>query len=366
MTVVHLIDSMGMFGAEYVIYNLLPVLQEYGVNPILGCLSPIESPGSDLGRELEKKNIKVEYINEKKKLSLKGLVAIYRVLKTNQVDILHVHGYKATILGGIIAGLLKIPLFSTYHAESGPRVELSTYVRIETFFLKNAFYIFAVSNIIKEELSSRGIKENKITVVYNGIEDPVEEEVSRDYHSDDRPIKVLCVGRLIPIKRYDLVIDAIHILKKEYPNIILSIAGAGPMEQTLKNKIDKYGLSDSINILGYVKNTKYLYQNADMFILFSDTEGSPIVLIEAMAQSLPIISSSVGAIPEMVRDKEEALLINPGDVFQLINSLQILIENPEMRKSLGRSARKRYEEKFTTRAMASFYIDRYKSCLQRI
>jgi glycosyltransferase involved in cell wall biosynthesis len=364
MTIVHLIDSEGMFGAEYVIYNLLPALQELGVNTVLGCLSPTNSTGSDIGRALEKRHIRVEYINEQKKISLKGLVSIYRILKRTHADILHVHGYKATILGGIIARLLKIPLFSTYHAEAGPRPELATYVKIETLFLRKASYIFTVSNIIRNELYLRGITKDKISVVYNGIEDPARENVkTKHVHSDNESINVLCIGRLIPIKRYDLVIDAIHSLHKEYPNISLSIAGSGVMEQSLKKKVEQYGLNDSIKILGYINDAMHLYQDADIFVLFSDTEGSPVVLIEAMAQSLPIISTSVGAIPEMVQNTKEALLVSPGDVSQLIDTLQMLIIHPELRKSLGKAARNRYEEMFTSKAMANSYIKQYEACL---
>ena len=112
MKIVHLINSEGMFGAEYMVFNLLIALKKLGADVIFGCLSPINSPGADLGRELAKKQIPVVFINEHKKISLRGLLAIFRLLKGSHADLLHVHGYKATILGGIIAAIMNVPLIS--------------------------------------------------------------------------------------------------------------------------------------------------------------------------------------------------------------------------------------------------------------
>lgn len=367
LRILHLIDSEGIYGAEIVLLNLLPALKKNDINVTLGCLSPIDSEGTELGKKLEKNSsIPVIFINEDKKISLQGLIAIYLAIKKIKANILHVHGYKATILGGLIAIMARIPLMATYHGEAKRTPELSTYVKIETYFLRKARKIISVSSRIKEELISRGISGNKISVIYNGIEDPTYGKPEKKHikNSTDFSPHLLCIGRLIHIKRYDIVIDAVNVLRNEFPGIGLSIAGTGPMDKKLKNKVTKLGLNSSVRFLGYVNNIKELYQNADIFVLSSETEGSPVVLIEAMAFSLPIVATSVGAIPEMIKHGVEALIIPPGNLPDLIESLRYLISRPETRCALGGAARRTFIAKFSSSVMARAYFHQYEAMLE--
>ncbi len=293
-------------------------------------------------------------------------MAIYKFLRRTRADLLHVHGYKATILGGIVAGIANVPYVSTYHGEAAQCPDLSTYVRIETTFLKRASRIFAVSRNIQDELLWRGITQDKIFIIFNGINDPTKGAFNhRNVLDTINSIKVLCIGRLITLKRFDLVIDAIHVLRYEFPEIKLSIAGSGPMESVLKRKLNSLGLEEVVSLLGYVKETDVLYREANIFVLFSDTEGSPIVLIEAMAFSIPTITTGVGAIPDMLHNKVDAIILPTGDLDQLIQSLRFLIIHPEVRESLGKSARKSFEKRFTSNAMAIQYSEQYTDIMQK-
>jgi glycosyltransferase involved in cell wall biosynthesis len=362
MNILHMIDSEGMFGAEYVIYYLLPVLRNLGVNVYFACMCPIDSPGADLGRRLEHKGVPVFYLNERKKLSTKGFHSIYRALRTSQADILHVHGYKATILGGFISRLIGVPMVTTYHAEAETYhgFKYRTYGAIETCFLKRASRVIAVSKLIKNGLISRGIPADQVSVIANGIDD-----LSRGFNVNARNNSphVLCIGRLIQLKRFDLVIKAISILKDEFPDLHLTIAGSGPLEDKLKWLADDLGISDRVSLPGYVIDPRELLSQADVFVLASETEGSPIVLLEAMIFSLPIIASKVGAIPDMLNGLNGTTLIKPGDQNQLLDALRCLLAAPVYRQSLGSAARHRYEKEFTSEIMASRYMSQYKACL---
>lgn len=366
MKVVHMIDSEGMYGAEHVLYNLLPRLREMGIDAMFACLSPTDTAGADLGRALEKKRVPVVYLNERKKISPKGLLAIYRTLKSSRAKILHVHGYKATILGGMVARAAGVPIISTYHAEAGKYPELSTYVRMETPFLRKAACVIAVSGVIRDELTQRGISKGKISVIHNGIEDPIRHSMA-DYRMTDESkseLGILCIGRLIPVKRFDLVIRAVSILRNEFPGVRLTIAGAGPLEAELKSMVKNLGLEDSVSLPGYVSDIAELFRNADIFVLPSETEGSPITLIEAMAFSRPIVASAVGAIPEMVCGNAGSKLVAPCNLEQLIDALGQFMSDPVYRRDSGRAARKQFESSFTVEAMAARYVEQYDSCLR--
>jgi glycosyltransferase involved in cell wall biosynthesis len=105
---------------------------------------------------------------------------------------------------------------------------------------------------------------------------------------------------------------------------------------------------------------------ADIFILPSETEGSPVSLIEAMAFSLPIIVTSVGAIPEMVEKGKSAMMIDPNDLTGLIESIRYLACHPEESKALGRAAREIFLTKYNSNTMASIHAAHYEAVLQNL
>lgn len=361
MNVLHLIDSQGLYGAEHVLLNLLPSLQSCAINSTLGCMSSISSPGADVGKELIKLGTPVIFLNETRKVSIKGLIAIYKAIKKTRADIIHVHGYKATILGGLISHLMRIPFLVTYHGEAKQRPELSNYIRIETFILRYAKHVIAVSSNIRSELIDRGIRENMTSVIYNGIKDPLLNVSKVNSKTSDQSVHLLCIGRLVLLKRYDIIIDSVNMLRHDFPNIIVSIAGSGPLTDILKHKANELDLNSHIKFLGHISETDGLYHKADIFLICSDTEGSPVTLIEAMAFSLPIIATSVGAIPEMVQNGVNAILVPPNDVKMITESIRLLITNPDLSRSLGKAARMRYLERFTSDVMAHAYFQRYNS-----
>jgi glycosyltransferase involved in cell wall biosynthesis len=305
--------------------------------------------------------IQVTFLNEKRKASLRGLKKIYDCLRNNGTEILHVHGYKAAVLGGLVARLAKIPVVMTYHGEAAYCPELSTQVKIENFFIRKASLLIAVSNRIRNELKSRGVPDHKIVVIHNGIADLAaikkKNELSVEY-SKFSP-HLISVGRLVQIKRFDLAINAVSQLKSLFPGIGLSIAGTGPLEETLRKQVANLNLDNNVQFLGYVRDVESLYSSADVMLLCSDTEGSPITLLEAMAFALPIIATSVGAIPEMVSNGKDVLLIRPGDLSQLVGAIAKLLNNSDLRRILCEKARKNYLKKYNSENMATKYMRIY-------
>jgi glycosyltransferase involved in cell wall biosynthesis len=362
--VLHVIDSGGFYGAEKVLVNLLLALKSKGVDVELACMSPINAEGSIIGRKVKALNIRVEFLNERHKISIKLLYKIYNLLKKNKYHIVHVHGYKATIVAGIIALLCRIPFVSTYHGEAKGTPELLAYIKIENIVLLFAKKIIAVSKAIKDELIKRKIKPYKIEVIFNGVRD-ISSTNSAGKNAFPDNIHVICLGRLIELKRYDLVIDAIGRLKNRYPNILLTIAGNGPIRDQLEEKIRKKDLFNNVRLLGYVEHVEELYKSANIFIISSETEGCPITLLEAMCFSLSIISTNVGAIGEIIEDGVDGILIGTNDVEELADSIEKLIEYTEFAAGIGKKARSKYLRNFTENAMADKYLEKYHTVLNK-
>jgi glycosyltransferase involved in cell wall biosynthesis len=364
--VLHLIASRGLYGAEQVLLNLLPALNAIGFSTTLGCISSSNYRVSDFTDTINARNVEVFSIPESGRMNLGTLRRIRQVIRETHADILHTHGYKATILGGLITRMTGTPLMSTCHGEASKRPDLSTYLSIENIFIRKATAVFAVSESIRGELIARRVPQQNITVIHNGIDDPIKMKTGSKNARDNtgRFPHILCVGRLIRSKRFDLAIQAVDALRGQFPSISLSIAGDGPDEDNLRRIVRERSLEGYVKLYGYVQDTISLYEDADIFLLPSETEGSPMVLIEAMAYALPIIVTSVGAVPEMVEDGKSALVLPPGDLDALVKTIEMLASNTERRSEFGAAARQRFLSHFSSDVMAKAYAQSYITVLE--
>lgn len=360
--VLHLIDSGGVYGIERVLLDLLPALQERGVPVLLGCLGPLGSPGCEVGKEAIGKGVPVVFFDERKKISAHGILAIRRTAGETKIGAIHTHGYKANILGGIAGLLTGLPLISTYHCEAAALPELSRYMRIEDFFLRRAHLVLAVSKRIREELVGRGVPGHRTRVVYNGAADRfgAGRRGSGRERSGFSP-HLLCVGRLERVKRHDLALDALRRLKAAFPASGLTIAGDGPLAEGLRKRVEETGLASAVALPGFVGDIRGLYDSADIFVLSSDSEGTPMALIEAMSASLPIVSTAVGSIPDVLTSGRDALLVPPNDVDALTRAVASLASDRRLAERLGRNGRRRFEEIFSRDSMAESYVRCYRS-----
>lgn len=148
-------------------------------------------------------------------------------------------------------------------------------------------------------------------------------------------ISLLFVGRITKYKGLKTLLDALLYLTKNKANkkrnIYLSIVGGGPDENRIRDIVKKYNLSKIVSFRGYISDRKSIlaiYDDCDIFIIPSVTEGTPKTIPEAMAKGLPIIATNVGAMPYMVKNGETGLIVEPGDSRQLQNAVQWLIDNP--------------------------------------
>ena len=134
------------------------------------------------------------------------------------------------------------------------------------------------------------------------------------------------VGRLNWAKGYDLLIESLNV-KKNHPNFQMKIVGDGPYRSKLENMIDQYSLKDNVFILGelHYKDIPRFYNSIDLYIQPSISEGSPITLKEAMASSLPILASTAGGIPEIIKHNETGILFENGNKKELELGLKKII-----------------------------------------
>ncbi len=155
------------------------------------------------------------------------------------------------------------------------------------------------------------------------------------------PCTVLFVGRLVPEKAPGLLLDAVADLRRSGEDVRAVVAGAGPLHASLRGRIDEEGLADAVELLGPVgqHDLPALYRRADVFCLPSDAEGIPVVLMEAMLTELPVVSTAVAGIPELVTP-QNGILIQPGDRRALVDALRSLVGDRARRSALGAAGRR--------------------------
>jgi glycosyltransferase involved in cell wall biosynthesis len=366
--VLHVVSSRGLYGIERMLLNLLPELKRQGCAVTLLCL---DGPDTEVGRAAQGLGISTVFIDCAERVTPRGWLDLYRMMAFHRPRLVHVHGYKATILAGAAALVRGIPGVATYHNSATRAAEhsrnLSWYFALETLVLKRLRGIAAVSTQIADELKARRVPDRRIRVIANGIAKPVAGSSERPISDQVKPFRpsILSLSRLVPEKNIHLVLDAVAALNTEFPHLGLIIGGDGPLLSDLRARASSLGIEDSIQWLGFVEDVWPLYEACDAFVLASQTEGMPIAVLEAMALELPIVASRVGGIPLMLNDGTEAMLVEPNDYRSLYEALRRLISDAPMRTNMAQAARARFERDYTAERMAESYIRLYDDVTPR-
>ena len=172
---------------------------------------------------------------------------------------------------------------------------------------------------------------------------------------------ILCVGRLVPAKGQHILLEACSILKKEGVLFQLTLVGDGPDKIALEQFAISSNLSNSIVFTGALgqDSVRNYYDKADLFVLASFAEGVPVVLMEAMAKEIPVISTRITGIPELIDHEHDGLLATPGDVEDLAKQIRIMLDNQELRHKFGQAGRKKvislYNQQINNQNMVNLF-----------
>jgi len=178
------------------------------------------------------------------------------------------------------------------------------------------------------------------------------------------PILVLAVGRLVQLKRQDVFLRAFARAHQSVPDLRARVVGDGPQRTILEQLAVELGVADVVEFLGIQHDMVPFYQNADMLVLTSDYEGSPNVILEAMACGLPVVSTRVGAVPDLVEDGQTGYVTDPGDVKAIASSIITLARDPQQRRQMGQLARAKVEAQYSLDLLGPRLLAIYKQVLR--
>jgi len=289
-----------------------------------------------------------------------SLVSLIRILKFEKPNILHLHGAKAGALGRLASLLLKDshviynPHGGSFHKFSGIKGML--YLFVERFLSNCTASYIGVSKYACNEIKKNiKLQENRIHLIYNGI-DPdgllrtPADTTSKDYKSKEYKNKfiVLYPAMFFEAKGHIELLYAIkHSRETLNENIVLLLAGDGPLRSIIESKIKMLDLGKQVGMLGFIKEIYSIMYISDLVILPSRSEAFGYVILEAMACSKTVLATSVGSIPEIIKDGYNGVLLAGKDINNIVQHLNYLSNSKEELKRMGSNGSKYIREKFT-------------------
>lgn len=327
--------------------------------------------GGQLEDELLKDGINVIKLSPLNGIDYLTFWKLYVILRKERPDIIHTHNTQPFVEGGIAAKMAHITAhIHTDHGRQFP--DKRRYMFAEWALSHFVDQIVAVSENLKNDISKyEKINPEKIKVVINGIdEEKFKKKVDKEKKmkeigilNSSSPILGF-VGRLSPEKGITYLIKAMKPLIKEFPNILLLIAGEGYLLKDLRKESSELDTEHNIRFLGPRSDIHEILGILDIFVLPSLREGLPLVLLEAAAAALPIVVSDVGGVRQVVNDGINGLIVEPQDVNGLYSAIRQLAINNKMRKEFGNKSLDLFENNFTIDKMMRKYDDIYQTCLK--
>jgi len=316
----------------------------------------------------------IKILNSLNIFKYKGLEIFYFLIPFlgKSYDIIHSHFGPMGIIGVHLKELglsgKYITSFHGYDVNSYPNMKGKDIYK--NLFAYGDFFT-ANSNFTKTQVIRLGCDERKIEVLPMGLRIEKFKFSSKNIQSGEL-IKILTIARLVEKKGHRYVIEALARIIPKYKNIIYIIAGDGPLRRDLEMLALERGIKANVKFLGAVGEEEVikLYQEAHIFVLTSvtasnqDREGQALVLQEAQACGLPVVSTYHNGIPEGIVDGKSGFLVPEKDVEALAERLEYLIQHPELWPQLGREGRKFVEERYDIRRLTQRLVKIYKALIE--
>jgi glycosyltransferase involved in cell wall biosynthesis len=368
-------------GGEQVLLNLAKHLRKRGHQLLVTC--PSHGP---LVEVLRKEGIDVKIIAVKKSYDLLAAFQLKNLILKESIQILHTHGMLVNIVGRIASKLAHVPVsISTVHltrelasggrAENIPQWFKGKYYRsLDNFTAKFNDRIIAVSESVRQDLISQGVSREKITVIRNGIEcggcrSPLEGKDRRAKKRKELGIGncpvVGTITRFSKQKDVQTFLYAISNVVAEYPDIQCLILGDGKQRRELEGLSYRLALNGNVTFLGYREDAREILNLFDIFVLSSLWEGLPLVVLEAMAASKPVVATRVPGTAEAVVEGETGLLLPLRDSKGLAESIKMLLADQGLAQEMGKAGRRRINKYFGAERMVDeterLYVDLMRS-----
>jgi glycosyltransferase involved in cell wall biosynthesis len=340
--VVHMQKVAGISGSEAHLLALLPRLREHGWDVRMLMLHEDEPGAWDFARALTARGVPLDAIRVRADVDPIAFGHLVAYLARTRPAILHTHLVHAETYGLLAGTAARVPVrFSTKHGFNEFR-EMPYFGLADRAVASLAHVEIAISRGLARYLEEvEGFDGESFEIVHYGIEPdgepkPYEGAVPR----------LLCVGRLIPIKGHIVLLRAFAAARQEIPGLVLDVAGRGPLEPALRALARELGVGDAVEFLGHVTPIQSAIERAAIVVVPSMGEGFGMVALEAMERARPVIAASIGGLGEIVRDGVTGVLVPAGEAEPLTEAIVRVASDPALARRMGEAGRARALDRF--------------------
>ena len=298
---------------------------------------------------------------------LRCVRALRQILKRENPDLVHLHSSKAGVVGRLAASFLNVKSLFTAHGwaftEGSGRVRRSYGLVIEWGMARFGDGIIAVSGYDFRLAKKFGVLGSDVSgnrrgwLIPNGAR-PVQ-VAARVRKRGGKPVRLLHVGRLERPKNQRLLIEAVSMIERDFS---LTIVGSGRLRPELNESVGRHGLADRVTFVEGSQIDPH-FADADIFVLSSDYEGLPLVILEAMSAGLPVVATDVGGVREAVSDGISGFLVGRGDAKELSGKLTRLIDDEDLCREFGQNGQRIYRDHFTEERMCERTLTVYQALI---
>lgn len=340
--VIHMQKVAGISGSEAHLLALLPRLRERGWDVRMLMLHEDEPGAWEFARALTGRGVPLDAIRVRADVDPIAFAQLVAYLVRRRPAILHthlVHGETYGLLAGTVA---QVPVrFSTKHGFNEFR-EMPYFGLADRAVASLAHVEIAISRGLARYLEEvEGFDGESFEIVHYGIEPDGEPPA----YAGAAP-RLLCVGRLIPIKGHIVLLRAFAEARGRLPALELEVAGRGPLEPALRALARELGIGEAVRFLGHVTPIQRAIERAAVVVVPSMGEGFGMVALEAMERARPVIAASIGGLGEIVRDGVTGVLVPPGEAAPLAAAIERVAGDAALARRMGEAGRERALARF--------------------
>lgn len=284
---------------------------------------------------------------------------IRQAIRDLELDVIVSHEYKSNVMATLAVRGTRAGHIRHFRGFTWESAKVRFYNWIDTQCMKRMARVLAVSSRSAEILAGLGVRRDAVTVVPNAIEaTKLVGEDSRRQPRPERPLSLVAAGRLSPEKGQDVLVRALALVPGDVA-LHVDVFGDGPDEEAIRRLIAELGVQERITLRGFVDDVLPLLREADGMVLPSRSEGMPNILLEAWSQRCPVISTTVGGVPEMVEPGASGLLCPPESPAELADRLTWAARHRDELAAMGdegyRTVRTRYTYDAQARILDGIY-----------
>lgn len=317
-------------------------------------------PKSRLSKKAREIGIRTVPFNQRNELSLWAFFQLWNILRKTDCDIIHLNTSRTILCAGLASKLCGVPFQVCSRRVNFPLK--SRFSRLKYNWMQDS--VVTVSHSIRQTLIEGGIRPELINVIYEGVDlNWIDLLKPPPLAHAKNGLVVGTVAHLSPEKGHHTLLEAAAKVAYGFPDVVFVFVGAGHLRSELEKKVQELSIQEHVVFSGFRSDSEALMKNFDIFCLPSLSEGLSSAILVAMASRLPVVTTRVGGIPELVVDGETGILVPPNDAEQLAAALSKILGSRDLRQKMGNAGRRRVKETFTLKRKLDETEDLYSRLL---